>query len=158
MKKRIAVVAFIVILITAVCVIIVVRHKVAPSGTGKVNSYSSMEEAVSAADFDILYSDRLCGYPATDFEANSSTIEVKYGSAGYTRKTYAVVQNSDKNEQYDEESEQEIDGIPVTFKGRDGKIFLAEWNNNNFAYTIALSDETDGVESDEMTEYIEATR
>ncbi|MBR6427813.1 MAG: hypothetical protein IKS28_08320, partial [Clostridia bacterium] len=158
MKKKIAAIAFIVILIAAVCIIIVVRHKTAPDTSENTKSYSSMEEVASAADFDLQYSDRLCGYPATGFEANGSTIEVEYGEAGYLRKTYAVVQNSDRDVQYEESSEQEINGMKITFKGRNEKIFLAEWNNNNFAYTIALNEETGGVDSEEMSEYIIATR
>lgn len=158
MKKKIAIIASIVILIAAVCIIIVVRHQTTPSAHEKAKSYSSIEEAVSAADFDLQYSDRLCGYPATGFEANGSTIEVEYGEAGYLRKTYAVVQNSDRDEQYEESSEQDIDGKTVTFKGNDGTVYLAAWNENNFAYTIFLNAGTGGVSAEDMTEYVKATK
>ena len=144
MRKKIWAIACIVILIAAVCVIIVVRHKVAPGKAQQAQAFSTMEEAEAAADFNMQYSDRLCGYPATGFEANSSTIEVRYGDAGYIRKTYAVVHNSDITEEtFNEESAQEIDGLQVTFKGRDNMVCLAEWNDNNFAYTISAAEGID---------------
>jgi uncharacterized protein YxeA len=154
MKKRIVITIIMVAVFVAAFIAVVVIKNNTPA-TGKTQSYSSMEEAEKAAPFNMDYSDRLCGYPATDFEANSSTIEVHYADAGFIRKTLGVIDNSGNNTEYSESSEQSINGLSVTLKGNDGLVYLAVWNDNNFAYTISVNE---GISIDEMTEYIEATQ
>lgn len=154
MKKKIVITIIMVAVFVAALIAVIVVKNNTPA-TGKTQSYSSMEEAEKAAPFNMDYSDRLCGYPATDFEANSSTIEVHYAEAGLIRKTLGVADNSGNNTEYSESSEQIINGLTVTCKGNDGLVYLAVWNNNNFAYTISVNE---GVSVDEMTEYIEATQ
>ena len=115
-----------------------------------------MEEVLGEAAFNMDYPDRLCGVPVTGFKANSSMIEAHYGGdTNYIRKTLGVSDNSDNNNQYNESSRKDINGKNVTLKGNDGLIFMAVWNDNNFAYTISSAE---GVDIYEMTEYIEATR
>ena len=154
MKKKIIITIMMIAVFVAAFIAVVVIKNNTPA-TGKTQSYSSMEEAEKAAPFNMDYSDRLCGYPATDFEANSSTIEVHYADAGFIRKTLGVIDNSGNNTEYSESSEQSINGLTVNCKGNDGLVYLAVWNNNNFAYTISVNE---GVSVDEMTEYIEATQ
>ena len=154
MKKRIVITIIMVAVFVAAFIAVVIIKNNTPA-TGRIQSYSSMEDAQKEAPFNMDYSDRLCGYPATDFEANSSTIEVHYADAGFIRKTLGVIDNSGNNTEYSENSEQSINGMTVTFKGNDGLVYLAVWNDNNFAYTISVNE---GVSVDEMTEYIEATR
>ena len=154
-KKKLLCIAFIIILIAAMVVVIIVRNKNFPPSETNFQSYSSIEEANEAAPFNLEHSDRIGGYPATDYEANSSTIEVKYGSAGFTRKTLGVTDNSGNNTEYSEVSEQEIDSRTITFYGEGDLVYLAVWNDNNFAYTISC---TEGVSAEDMTEYVKATR
>lgn len=152
-KKKLTAIIGIVLLLAAICVIVVVYHN---SDTTQ-KSYSSIEEANKAADFNLEHSDRLCGYPASEFEANSSTIEVKFDEAGIIRKTLGVTDNSGSNSSLKESSEENVNGRKVTFKGKNDKIYLATWNYNNFAYTISLNQEGEGVSKEEMIKYIEAT-
>lgn len=128
------------------------KDKKSDAGT---KTYDNMEEAVSQAAFNMEYPDRLCGYPATEFASNSSTIEIKYAAGGYIRKTLGVNNNSGENENYPETEEQVINGRSVTCSGEDGLLTLATWKDNNFAYTVKLNT---GVTLDEITEYIESTR
>ena len=158
MKKKIAVIGFIFILIAAMAIIIAVRQKTAFDNNTKVNSYETAEEAIAAASFAMNYPDRLCAYPATAFEANSSTIEITYGSSGYVRKTLGVTDNSGSNAAYPESSQQTVNGMDITFSGKDSAIYLATWTYNNFAYTISLDEGTGGVGADEMIAYVESTR
>lgn len=152
-NKAIICITAVVILIAAVVAIIVFNDKLAG---GKVQTYTSMEEVLGEAAFNIDYPDRLCGVPVTGFKANSSMIEAQYGGdTNYIRKTLGVSDNSDNNNQYNESRRQNINSKKVTLKGNDGLIFMAVWNDNNFAYTISSAE---GVDIDEMTEYIEATR
>ena len=154
MKKKIVITVILIFVFVAAFIAVIVIKNNTPA-TGRIQSYSSMEEAQKEAPFNMDYSDRLCGYPATDFEANSSTIEVHYADAGFIRKTLGVIDNSGNNTEYSESSEQSINGLSVTLKGNDGLVYLAVWNDNNFAYTISVNE---GVSLNEMTEYIEATR
>lgn len=158
MKKKLAVIGFIVILAAAIAIIIAVRQKTVSGNDTKVNSYETAEEAIAAASFAMDYPDRLCAYPATDFEANSSTIEITYGTSGFVRKTLGVTDNSGSKEAYPETSQQTLNGMEITFSGKDSVIYLATWTYNNFAYTISLEESTGGVDAEEMTTYIESTR
>ena len=74
------------------------------------------------------------------------------------RKTLGVTDNSGNNAEFDETNEQDVRGVKVTMKGKDGKVYLAVRNQNNFAYTISISDLGKGADIDEMIEYIKATR
>lgn len=156
MKKKIIAIIGIIVLIAASVVVIVINHSSEKGGFDK--SYDTIEEANNAADFNLEYSDRLCGYLPTVFIANSSTIEAKFDGAGFIRKTLGVTDNSGTSKKYDEESEMDVNGIKVNLKGKDGKVYLATWNNNNFAYTICLEENTGGADKEIMREYIEATR
>jgi hypothetical protein len=121
---------------------------------GKSDGLSDKEQA----SFPIEYTDRLGGHPVTEQRSDSSTIEIVFGGFGYIRKTYAVVDNSGGKSNYTEKSETNIDGINVTFYGKNSAVYLATWNNNNFAYTISIDNETDGVSPAEMSEYVRRTR
>ena len=152
MKKKIIIaVIMIAVLIAAIAAVIVIKNKTVSNDT--IKSYDTIEEANEAADFTLEASDRLCGVPATDYKSDRTTVEVYYGNAGYIRKTTNEA-NSGKSD-YPEVNEQNFNGREVTLKGEDGKIFIAEWDENNFAYTISLNE---GVEADEMADYIDATR
>ena len=152
MKRKIVLsIVMLAILAAAITAVVVVNNK---SGANDiVESYSNIDELNEASDIKIEYSDRLCGMPATDFEANSSMVEIRYSDAGYIRKTLGVVDNSGGDE-FSEVTEKNIGGRNVVFKGEDGKVFLAIWNENNFAYTISVSE---GIDAEEMSEYINAT-
>ena len=154
-RKKAIIISIVAIAVLAAAVFAVFtigRDKKSDSGT---KTYDNMEDAVAQAAFNMDYPDRLCGYPATDFVSNSSTIEVKYAAGGFIRKTLGVNNNSGENEEYPETGEQTIGGHSVTCSGEEGLITLATWKDNNFAYTIKLSM---GVPLDEITEYIESTR
>ena len=155
MKNKIIIgVVAIVILIAAVFAVITISNKSKQNENG-VQTYENMDEAAKNASFNMEYPDRLCGFPATGFRSNSSMIEARYGDDGFIRKTLGVADNSGNKTEYHESTEQSVNGLTVTLKGNDGLVFLAVWNDNNFAYTVSVAN---GVNADEMTEYIEATR
>ena len=155
MKNKIIIgVVAIVILIAAVFAVITISNK-AGQNEGGVQTYENMDEAAKNVSFHMEYPDRLCGFPVTGFRSNSSMIEVQYGNDGFIRKTLGVADNSGNKTEYHESAEQSVNGLTVTLKGNDGLVFLAVWNDNNFAYTISSAS---GVNAEEMTEYIEATK
>ena len=155
MKNKIIIgVVVIVILIAAVFAVITISNKAGQNENG-LQTYENMDEAAKNASFHMEYPDRLCGFPVTGFRSNSSMIEARYGNDGFIRKTLGVADNSGNKTEYHESAEQSVNGLTVTLKGNDGLVFLAVWNDNNFAYTVSVAN---GVNADEMTEYIEATR
>ncbi len=170
MKKTILAVAAAVLLIAAVAVAALINHSgscqngAAPGSAASASDakiYRPDEQALDAADFPVQYSDRLCGYPATGFYADSGTAEIDYNGIGLTRKAIVPVSGSDEagiSKDYGESSENDINGVTVTFYGKDKKVFLAVWTDNNFDYQISLDESTGGVSSDEMTDYVMATR
>ena len=147
----ISIIAAIALAAVVITVISVKNH----TANGRTRSYSTMQEAEKAAPFNMEYSDRLCGYTVSEFVSNSSTIEVRYGGAGVIRKTLGVADNSGKSLKYPESQEQSVDGRTVTLKGDGGLVYIAVWNDNNFAYTISVNE---GIPAAEMADYIEATR
>ena len=153
MKKKLFCVILIALLVISAAALIIFRQK-----TNSNTESGDTDSGIESANFDIQYSDRLVGVPVTSTESNSSTIEVKYGDAGYTRKTLGVNDNSDRRNDLAEESSQTVGVYEVTLRGKDGKLYLATWTYNSFAYTISISDSYDGVDLNEMTEYIMATR
>ena len=155
MKNKIIIgVVAIVILIAAVFAVITISNN-SKQNEGGVQTYENMDDAAKNASFHMEYPDRLCGFPVTGFRSNSSMIEVQYGNDGLIRKTLGVADNSGNKTEYTESVEQSVNGLTVTLKGNDGLVFLAVWNDNNFAYTISSAS---GVNAEEMTEYIEATK
>lgn len=158
MKKKIAVIVFVAILIASMCIVIAVRQKSVPKNSTSTSSYDTAEDAMAAASFNMEYPDRLCGYPVTGFEANSSTIEINYGTSGFIRKTLGVTDNSGNKDEFPETDSEEFNEMKITFKGKDSLIYQASWTYNNFAYTISLFDDAGGIDKDEMTEYIQSTR
>jgi len=155
MKNKIVVsVAAIVVFIIATAGIIVFNNR-SKQNNGVIQNRSSMEETEESAAFDMEYPDRLCGIPATGIETSSDRIEVRYGDTNFIRKAFVATDGDENKTEYAEVREQNVNGVTVTFKGSDGLVYLAVWNDNNFAYTVHAGQ---GVAADEMIEYIEATR
>ena len=69
------------VLVAAIAAVIVIKNK--SFRKDKVQEYSDIEQAMEAADFNMDYTDRLAGVPATGYSSNSSTIEITYGDAGW---------------------------------------------------------------------------
>ena len=153
-NKTVVSVAAIVVFIIATAGIIIFNNR-SKQNNDDIQNWSSMEEAAESAAFDMEYPDRLCGIPVTGFETGSDMLEVRYGERNYIRKALGITKNRDKKTAYDEISEQNVNGMTVTFKGCDGLVSLAAWNDNHFEYVIYTEQ---GVPEDEMIEYIEATR
>ena len=153
MKKKLFCIILIALLVIGAALLIIFRLK---SNDNVKDGESG--RSVETANFDIQYSDRLMGVPVTDTESNSSTIEIKYADAGFTRKTLGVTDNSDTRNDLTEESTQTVGVYDVKLKGKDVKYYLATWTYNSFAYTISISDAYEGADLDTMTEYIMSTR
>ena len=156
MKKKVLCIIMVAVLAAGIAAVIVLKNKTVKSD--KVKEYGNIEQAIEAADFDLDYTDRLAGVPATGYSSNSSTIEITYGDAGFIRKTLGVADNSDSRSDLTEKDEQTINGYNVKLSGKDGKFYLATWEYNSFAYTVSINDSQEGVSLEEMTDYINSIR
>ena len=154
-KKTLFFIILMAVLIIAIVILALVINK--NHSSTALQSYDSVEEAVENANFDLLYSDRVAGYPATSYKSNDNTVEVLYGDKAFTRKTYGNEDNSGITKDYSEVAEHDINGMKVTFKGENGLVFLAVWNYNGYSYSIGIDDDK-GVNEDDMTEYVSDTR
>ena len=157
-KKIILAVGGIVLLIVAIIVAAVVKNTFISPENGKSSDTKQTDSAVNNAEFDLVYSERLAGYPATDYISTSSAVKVKFSDKGYIRKTYSGSSKTKSDKKYTETTEKKIDKMKVTLKGKDGKVWLAEWEYNNFAYTIRINSDVDGVSAEEMIDYVKETR
>ena len=157
-KKIILAVGGIVLLIVAIIVAAVVKNTFISPENGKSSDTKQTDSAVNNAEFDLVYSERLAGYPATDYSSTSSTVKVKFSDKGYILKTYSGSDKTKSDKEFTETTEKEIDRMKVTFKGENGKVWLAEWNYNNFAYTICISSDVEGVSAEDMMDYVKETR
>lgn len=171
MKKKIIIsVVAVVICAAAFVAVILIKNNTKQAVTetfkssSEILSAGEVEKKDTAAGFAFRYTDRLGGYQATDIKNTGSAIEVTYDSAGFVRKTNIAAEsggsetkNDTSNDEtgYSESSKQVIDGMNVTFEGKDGKVYRATWRANNYDYTISVND---GVFSEDMTEYVKATR
>lgn len=159
MKKKLIGAILIVALLAATVTVIAIRRKTeTDTPVGGRKSFDTMEELLDAAPFDILCSDRLARIPATGFAADGSTVEITYGDAGYTRKTYAVTDNSGADKAYPDSKEVDVNGMKVTLRGSGESFFEAVWQYNNYAYTVSLSEATGGADEEEMINYVMSTR
>ena len=96
MKKKAVIWIVIIAVFAAVlaAVIIIRRHMV---GTNDERSFSISEKDVIEAETEFVLegSDRLCGFPATDYKATGSTVKITYADEGYITKTLGKTDGGD---------------------------------------------------------------
>ena len=126
-KKLILTLAGIALLIVVVIVVVIIKNNVVTP------------ENSDAAEFELVCSERLAGFPATEYSSDDSTVEVKFSDKGYIRKAYAGADNSDISDEYPQSTEQEIDRMKVNFKGKDGKVWLAFWSYKTAFRILSVS-------------------
>ena len=139
----------------ALAAVIVIRHNTVGKNDDRPYSIPASDAPEAETEFILEGSDRLCGYPATDYKADGSTVKITYADAGYITKTLGETDGGAGGKKYAETAEQEVDGRTVTFKGNDGAVCFAVWHENGFTYTISVKG---GANAEEMIEYVKATR
>ena len=152
-KKAVIWIILAAVFVAALSAVIVIKHRTV--GTSNAQSYSIRQEVQDEIAFPIDASDRLCGFPATDYKADGNTVKIIYGDEGYITKTLGETDGGTGSAKYAETTEQDVDGRTVTFKGNDGAVNIAVWQENGFTYSISVNG---GVDVEEMIEYIKATR
>ena len=145
------------VLIIALIAVFAFRDKSARSSNDTTGTHdNTAEEQQQTGAFYFEYSERLCGYPAGEVKYSDTVAEVRYGSAGFTRKVKTGGKTTEdlSVDTYDESAETKINGNTVTLKGTGGLIYLAEWEQGSFSFVIYASS---GVTGEEMSVYVEST-
>ena len=118
--------------------------------------YQTLEEAEKDAGFLISLPEVIEGFDSRRFylDKDSGLLEVIYENGDETitfRKSNGEGDISGNYNEFSEQNDVDGDGITVTVKGNDGKVNLATWSKDGYAYSI---DCTTAVERVVMTDYI----
>lgn len=154
-KKAVIWIVLAAVFAAALATVIVVRHHTVGKSDSLSYSLPEKDENESEAEFTLEGSDRLCGFPATDYRTDGDTVKITYADAGTITKTLGETDGKTGSRKYAETAEQDVEGMTVTFKGDDGTVYFALWQENGFTYTISVNN---GVDVEEMIEYVKATR
>ncbi len=115
-----------------------------------ITQYETLEEAISAAGFDLVVPDLLDGF--TDrtisvYEMDVNMIQVIYSADETSVTIRKEAMDEDKTEdisgvyiEYENTNEVEQNGIAVTLKGSEELIYVANWTNGDFNYSIYAND------------------
>ena len=103
----------------------------------------TLQDAADITGFSITVPERIDGYPHRMIQTiDKTTIEVRDenqdGGTVMIRKAAGNGDISGDYNQYPEVASKTIDGVSVTCKGKNGKIFLATWTNQGYTYSISI--------------------
>lgn len=118
----------------------------------------SLEEAAQQAGFGLRAPEDAAGYKRKVIRANLSLamIEVIYDQNGQElrfRKAKGTEDISGNYNTFAESQTLEVDGLSAVFKGKDGKVMLATWTHDGYAYSL---DVPAGLEQSQMTDLIKS--
>lgn len=160
-KKKYLAIVFIIVLVMGIVVAAAINHNMTSSSnkannSAWTNASSEPEKTTFAPELRMLYPDRLNGTPESNYEAKDNTIIVTYGKSGTLKRVFASEELLTSDQNYTEETTQEIDGNTITLNGKNGMIYTAAWIENYNSYLIELNPEGEGVAADEMAAYVAA--
>lgn len=120
--------------------------------------FDNLNDAMDFAGFDISTPDSVRELNRSVIRASKEDkiIEIIYGDEEHNihiRKGYGSGDISGNYNEFAEENAVDIDGLAVTMKGNNGKINIALWNKDGYAYSIDSSDTLDKIA---MTDLVKA--
>ena len=120
--------------------------------------YSSLDEAVKGSGIQIEVPEAVGDTKADLWMAiNGEIIEVRYGDTLDIRKAILPTDNHDISGDYNDYAQTVttiIAGKQVTFKGDSGKVMVAVWNDDEYAYSVT----TPGVTVEEMKSLVASVK
>lgn len=132
--------------------------------------FSTLEQAVKAAGFEMSVPDAPKGYETAIYRVNTGTqmLEVIYSDkdlenedaveAYRIRKAIGSDDISGDYNDYSEKNEVSVSGNQVTLKGNDGKVFVAIWTSGEFTYAIDIDMNGQGLSSEDVIALANATK
>ena len=118
--------------------------------------FASLSEAIQDAGFDINVPQAIEGYDECSYRSDKTDgmLEVIFKSGDEDIRFRKAVGEDDPSGNYTKFSETEtvdVDGTSVTMKGNDGKVNVAVWTKDGYAYSV---DSTIAIEKTVMTDYV----
>ena len=132
--------------------------------------FSTLEQAVKAAGFEMSVPDAPKGYETAIYRVNTGTqmLEVIYSDkdlenedaveAYRIRKAIGSDDISGDYNDYSEKTEVSVSGNQVSLKGNDGKVFVATWTSGECTYAIDIDMDGQGLSGDEVIALVNATK
>ena len=132
--------------------------------------FSTLEQAVKAAGFEMSVPDAPKGYETAIYRVNTGTkmLEVIYSDkdlenedaveAYSIRKAIGSDDISGDYNDYSEKTEVSVSGNQVSLKGNDGKVFVSTWTSGEFTYAIDIDMDGQGLSGDEVIALVNATK
>ena len=157
MNKKILAVVFIVVLVVGIVVAAFISHNLTEGNRENTGISEEAEETTVPPELRMQYPDRLNGVLETNYEAKNNTIIVTYGENGTLKRIFGSDELMTSEQAYAEKTEIDVNGNTVTLNGKNGKIYTAAWTENYNSYFIELSPEGEGIDENEMAEYVSAT-
>lgn len=157
MNKKVLAIVFIVVLIVGVITAAVISKNLSDKNAQTTSVSDETETTTLPPELRMQYPDRLCGVLATDVEAKDDTVIITYGDSGTVKRVFVSEELLEPKTEYTETTTAETDDFTVTYSGKDGKIYTAAWLDNYNSYLIELNPDGDGIDEEEMAQYIDAT-
>lgn len=132
--------------------------------------FSTLEQAVKVAGFEISVHNAPKGYETAIYRVNTGTrmLEVIYSDkdlenedaveAYRIRKAIWSDDISGDYNDYSEKTEVSVSGNQVSLKGNDGKFFVATWTSGELTYAIDIDMDGQGLSGDEVIALVNATK
>lgn len=124
-------------------------------------AYDSLEEAEKAAGFKISIPDAPSDYSTVTYNVfeDDKMLEVIYtnadGKEAYRiRKVAGSDDISGDSTDYSENNSADLNGNTVTMKGNDGKVFVATWTAEGYAYAVDIDMDGQGMDAEAVTTLI----
>ncbi|MBQ5545693.1 MAG: hypothetical protein IIU00_08425 [Clostridia bacterium] len=120
--------------------------------------YTSLDEAVKGSGIPIEVPETVGDTkPDLWMAINGDMIEVRYGNAADIRKAILPSDSHDISGDYNDYAQEVttiVENHQVTFKGNDGKVTVAIWSDDKYAYSVT----TPGVTVEEMKALVAAVK
>ena len=132
--------------------------------------FSTLEQAVKVAGFEISVHNAPKGYETAIYRVNTGTrmLEVIYSDkdlenedaveAYRIRKAIWSDDISGDYNDYSEKTEVSVSGNQVSLKGNDGKFFVTTWTSGELTYAIDIDMDGQGLSGDEVIALVNATK
>lgn len=113
--------------------------------TNPIKGFETLAEAGAEAGFELVLADEdfKSGYETAITVINQEMIQVKYSSETSNVIIRKGLGNGDISgvfSSFDKEEVVDVEGVAVTFKSNEGKVYVANWQNNDYNYAISVSE------------------
>lgn len=121
--------------------------------------YAALSEAIKAAGFELLVPEKVNGAPQSGVQTmNDEMIQVFYGDEDNDVCLRKAPGNGDVSGDYNTYSQIttiDVNGISATLKGENNLVYLAIWNNGEYAYSISART---GMSNSDMVALVQAVK